>query len=220
MPPTSGMVPTANVGRIVTREMATRWASALSELENAIMRARKRGAEEEANRAAEHAALASDMVPRIERASRAVADLQAEVDRLEAQGREFRANLGHALDVLVRDRSRERAHLEALRIRSEALIMGPPSGGNLDARAWEEAALVEEEARAKGVVDDLGFQVQTLTKELDKRNEDLDRDLVVATGTLEGSLSALRSLQSELVRTIDEGIAHVTASEKATQARR
>jgi serine/threonine-protein kinase len=219
LPLVGGMMPTQNVARVVTREMATRWASALSELENAIARARKRGDEDEANRAAEHAALASGMIPRIERASRVSADQQANVDRLEAKGREFRANLGHAIDVLVRDRSRERAHLDALRTRHETMELGPPSNANLDARAWEKAAVTEEESKANRVVDDLGFQIETLQKELDSRNEELERDLVVASGMLEGSLSAMRSLQSELVRTIDDGIAQVTASEKTTARR-
>jgi len=205
----SGGVLTANVGKLVTREMSTKWGSALRELEDAINRARKRGQEVQASRAAELAEVASFLVPRIEKASRIVADLQSDVDRLDARGREFRTNLGHAIDVLVRDRSRERAHLDALRIRREALASGPVSG-NPDARAWEEAALVDEEARTRGVVEDLGFQVTSLQKQLDDQNEALDREYVVATGTLEGSLSGLRSLQHELVRTIDDGIAAVS----------
>ncbi len=200
---------TANVGKLVTREMSMKWSSALRELEEAINRARKRGLTGQAARAGELAEVASYLVPRIEKASRSVADLQSEVDRLEAHGREFRTNLGHAIDVLVRDRSRERAHLDAVRIRRETLASGPVSG-NADVRVWEEAALVEEEARARGVVEDLGFQVTSLQKELDEQNEALDREHIVATGTLEGSLSALRSLQHELVRTIDDGIAAVS----------
>jgi serine/threonine-protein kinase len=205
-----GSALTANVGRLVTREMAMKWSSALRDLEEAIAKARRRGLLTQAFRAAEHAEIASALIPRIEKASRVVADLQSEVDRLEAKGREFRTNLGHAIDVLVRDRSRERAHLEALRIRREALASGPPSG-NVDVRVWEEAALSEAELRARTVVDDLGFQVTTLQQELDRQNEELDRELVVATGTLEGSLSALRSLQHELVRTIDDGINALSA---------
>ena len=201
---------TANIGRNVTSEMAMRWGGALSELETQIARARRRGREAEAKKASEFAEVASYVIPRIEKAARGVGDLQSEVDRLEAHGREFRANLGHALDVLVRDKSRERAHLEQLRIRREALSQGPPSG-SVDARTWEEAALAEEEGRARSVVDDLTYQLQTLQHQLDQKNEELDRGLVIATGTLEGSLSALRSLQHELVRTIDDGIAAVSA---------
>ncbi len=205
-----GTALTANVGKLVTREMSMKWSSALRELEDAINRARKRGLVAQAACAAELAGVASVLVPRIEKAARTVGDLQSQVDRLEARCRVFRTNLGHAIDVLVRDRSRERAHLDALRIRREALAFGPVSG-NADVRAWEEAALVTEDTRTRGVVDDLGFQITSLQKQLDDQNEELDREHVVATGTLEGSLSALRSLQHELVRTIDDGIAAVSA---------
>ncbi len=151
------------------------------------------------------------MIPRIERATRVVAEAQARVDRLEAEGREFRANLGRAIDVLVHDRSRERAHLEAMMGRHASLDQsGPPSDGNVDARAWERAALAEEEARTRLVVDDLGFQVAELQAQLDKQNEAHERMMVSAAGSLEGSLAALRHLQSELVRTIDDGIRTVS----------
>jgi hypothetical protein len=201
-------IKTANVGKAQTREMSSRWASALTELENVIARARKKGGRYAAGaaRATEIARLAQDMIPRIERAARVVADAQARVDRLEAEGREFRANLGHAIDVLVHDRSRERAHLEAMTGRHLTIDAAPPSDGNLDARAWERAALAEEEGHTHTVVDDLGYQIAELQTTLDKRNETHDKIMVAAAGALEGSLAALRHLQSELVRTIDDGI--------------
>ena len=175
------------------------------------------------------------MVPRVERAAKTVGELQARVDRLEAQGREFRTNLGHAIDVLVHDRSRERAHLDALRARRQALqraidggsphasdssqslssqratVPLPPIGAiaaprSLDPRAWEVEAIAAEELRASKVDDDLAFQLDALQKQLDAKNEGFERELVQATGQLEGSLSALRRLTSEIVRTIDDGI--------------
>ena len=215
---------TANVGKIVTSEMSSRWSVALAELEGAITKARRAGGASVAlaGRAAELALVAGEMIPRVERASKVVSDLQAKVDRLEAVGREFRANLGHAIDVLVHDRSRERAHLDALRARREALqraisgaaaIPSDPSPllsvdlpVGSDPRPWEIEALAGEERRAEGVVDDLGFQIETLQKQLDERNEEHERTLVQATGSLEGSLSALRRLTNEIARTIDDGI--------------
>jgi serine/threonine protein kinase len=229
---------TANVGRLVTHEMSSRWSTALADLEAHITKARKLGGAHgrAAARAAELALVAGEMVPRVERAAKVVGELQARVDRLEAQGREFRTNLGHAIDVLVHDRSRERAHLDALRARRQALqraidggaaqapsdssqslasqkatVPLPPIGSSYDPRrhdprAWEVEAIAAEELRASKVDDDLAFQLDALQRQLDAKNEGFERELVQATGQLEGSLSALRRLTSEIVRTIDDGI--------------
>jgi eukaryotic-like serine/threonine-protein kinase len=219
---------TGNAGKAVTMEMSSRWSAALAELETSIATARRAGGASAvlAGRAAELALVAGEMLPRVERAARMVSDLQAKVDRLEAVGREFRGNLGHAIDVLVHDRSRERAHLDALRARREVLqraLAGapsvpsraqddpvPPSYADLPAgsepRPWEMEALAAEERRAGGVVEDLGYQIATLQKQLDDKNEEHERTLVQATGALEGALSALRRLTNEIARTIDDGI--------------
>jgi serine/threonine-protein kinase len=224
----------ATVSRAVTHEMSSRWWRALGDLETHIGEARKLGGAHAgaATSAAELALAAGEMVPRIERAGKVVSELQAKVDRLEAQGREFRASLGHAIDVLVHDRSRERVHLDALKARRQALeraiagVVGPipdgpvssfragtapmaptaPTDGSQDPRAWEVEALLAEERRAAHVDQDLAFQLDALQSTLDAKNEELERQLVQATGQLEGSLSALRRLRSEVVRTIDDGI--------------
>ncbi len=204
-----------------TQELASRWTTALSELESYIERARLAGGASAvaAKRAQELAIVAAEMIPRVERASRAVAELQAKVDKLEAIGREFRGSLGHAIDVLVHDRSRERVHLDALRARRAALegalgggsIPDPPasspeSAAGSDPRPWEIEALRAEEQRAEAVIADLTFQIDMLQKQLDAKNEAHERELVQATGALEGSLSALRRLTNELARTIEDGI--------------
>jgi eukaryotic-like serine/threonine-protein kinase len=201
---------TANVGDIVTSEMNERWASALTELEASIARARSEGGEMAAatRGAAELAIVASEMIPRVERAAKMVSERQAKADRLEAAGREFRANLGYAIDVLVHDRSRERAHLDALRARRGALQRDDPRTPTAsDPRPWEIEALAGEERRAESVVEDLSFQIAALQKQLDDRNEAHEQELLQATGALEGSLSAVRRLSNELARTIDDGFA-------------
>jgi serine/threonine protein kinase len=224
---------TANLGKLETREMSSRWHAALADLETHIAKARTNGGEHAraAGRAAEMALVAGEMIPRVERAAKMVSEVQAKVDRLEAKGREFRGNLGHAIDVLVHDRSREHAHVAQLRARRQALEraaafgaasapnpfatapMAPPmpasmpaSGAGVNARAWEIEALGHEEKRSEGVLADLSFQIEALQRQLDQRNEELERELLGATGTLEGLLSALRRLTSELVRTIDDGV--------------
>lgn len=202
-------------GPTTTESMSSRWSTALIELETQIARARRMGGDAAivAGRAAELAMVAGEMIPRIERATKLVKDLQAKVDWLEGVGREFRANLGHAIDVLVHDRSRELAHLDTLRARRETLEHGVntarsanPSGS----RSWENVALVDEEHHSESVIADLTFQIQALQTQLDAKNEEHESSVVRVAGSLEGSLSALRRLTYEIARTIDDGIDMVT----------
>ena len=51
---------------------------------------------------------------------------------------------------------------------------------------------------------DLTFQIDALQKRLEAKNEEFERHLLATSGGLEGSLSALRRLTNELVRTMDE----------------
>ncbi|MBL0197908.1 MAG: serine/threonine protein kinase [Myxococcales bacterium] len=206
--------PSVLLPHLATPEMATKWRTALAELEKRIGEARRRGGGDAAARAAELAIMAGEMIPRVERSCRAVAELQSRVDRLEARGREFRSTLGHAIDVLLRDRSRERAHLEAVRARRIAMEAGPSESDLAnatrppaeDGRAWELGALVEEERRMAGVVVDLGYQIEALQRQLDDKNDELDKELGEVTGALEGSLAALRRVSSELARVLRDGI--------------
>ena len=220
----------AHQGPAVTREMSSKWSTALAELERMIAAARRQGGAHvrAAQNASEMALVAGEMIPRVERAAKLIGDLQAKVDLLEANAREVRGSFGHAIDVLLHDKSRERAHLDALRARRHALersataaaalvsvrdvgawAEGPesPSPASIaDPRVWEVEALRQEEERAAGVVTDLGFQIDALQRQLDVKNEELERDLVAATGSLEGALSARRRLTNEIARTIDDGI--------------
>ncbi|HRG99673.1 MAG TPA: serine/threonine-protein kinase [Polyangiaceae bacterium] len=213
-PPGDPARPPVMLPHLATPEMATKWRTALAELEKRIGEARRRGGTEGAARAAELASMAGEMIPRVERSCRAVAELQSRVDRLEARGREFRSTLGHAIDVLLRDRSRERAHLEAVRARRVAMEAGPSETDLAkatrppaeDGRAWELGALVDEERRMAGVVVDLGYQIEVLQRQLDDKNDELDKELSEVTGALEGSLAALRRISSELARILRDGI--------------
>jgi serine/threonine-protein kinase len=208
---------TPNVGKVVTREMAHRWQSALAELRASIERARERGGKyaERAERATHLERLAAELVPRVERAAKAVAELQGRVDRLEAAGREFRASLGRAIDELSRDRSREHTQLEELRAQRDG---GPTSSSNppsVDARAWERGALLAEIERVTAIERDLGYQIDTLQKQLDRKNEEHAKQMLEASGQLEGAIAALRHLSGDLVRTLDEAIGIVSGGAPA-----
>jgi serine/threonine-protein kinase len=206
---------TANVGRIQTREIALRWHGALSELETSIDHARSEPAMiGRAARAASLASFAKGQLEGVERAARLAAEHQARVDRLDARGREFRANLGHAIDELLRHRSRERIHGAALGARHEALKGGAPGpdSGASDALVWETAAVGAEAERARLQEEDLSFQIETLQCQLDANNAQLEDEVAEASGALEGSLAALRQLTAEFVRTLDEAAAEVSGA--------
>jgi serine/threonine protein kinase len=214
-PSEHGATMTANVGRIQTREIALRWHGALTELESSIDVAnRTRGMEKRAERAARLAAVAKNQLVGVERAAHLAAEHQARVDAIEAKGREFRANLGHAIDELLRHRSRERIHGAALGARHDALRGGTPGAdsGASDALVWEAAALGAEAERARLQEDDLSFQIETLQNQLDSNNAAHEEELAEASGALEGALAALRQLTSEFVRTLDEAAAEVSGS--------
>jgi hypothetical protein len=204
---------TANVGRMVTGEMTSRWAGALGDLEAHIARARQKGGTHAraASHAAELALVASEMIPRVERAAKLVGELQAKVDRLEATGREFRANLGHALDVLVHDRSRERAHLDALRARRQALERAvatgmppsPPSSSDPSARSGPTGTVVLAPIKIgqpPPSVDPRGWEIEALRHE-DERAERAVRDLDFQVETLQRQLdSKNEAFERELVQ--------------------
>ncbi len=207
---------TAELGRLPTSELASRWGGAINEIESAVARARKKGiSEATALRAWDLAAHARTLVEKLERAATQVAEIQSRVDRLQAHGREFRANLGRAIDELGRDRARERSHWTALRSRHDEIeVDAPPAASQREANVWEAAALSAEEERVKSVEEDLTFQVVQLQLQLEAKNERFDKDYAAATGELEGAISAVRAMTHEIVRTLDDAAALVTSRKR------
>lgn len=205
---------TAQLAALPTAELSARWHGILSELGGEIDAARPRGEHDPGlRRALQLQDDARGLVGNLERAKVAVAERQAHVDRLETAGRSFRATLGGAIDTLSRDRSRERAHVEAIAAR-RARIAEDTSSTNLDASSresltWERVALETEERRARGVDDDLSYQIEELQRQLGAQNEEADGAMKRATGELEGALAALRHLTGQLVRTVEEAAAAV-----------
>jgi len=200
---------TAQIAALPTAELAARWHGVLRELGLEIDAARPRGEDDPGvRRATQLADDARTLIASLERAKTKVAGHQGRVDRLEAQGRSFRTTLGAAIDSLSRDRSRERAHLEAIvsrRRRIEDDVSAPSvETSNRESLVWERAALATEEARARGIDEDLGFQIEQLQRRLATQNEAQDVEMKLAAGELEGALSALRHMTGQLVRTIEE----------------
>ena len=205
---------TAQLAALPTAEIAARWHGMLRELGGEIDAARPRGEDDPGVRRAQQlAGEARSLVVSLERAKAAVAEHQGRVDRLDAQGRAFRTMLGSAIDTLSRDRSRERAHLDAiaarrLRITEDASTPSIDRPGR-DSLIWEREALQAEEKRAQSVDQDLAFQIDELQQRLARQNEQMDAEMKNAAGELEGALAALRHMTGQLVRTMEEAAAAV-----------
>jgi chromosome segregation ATPase len=201
---------TAELASLPTGEITARWHSMIADLTRQVDAASaRRPAGPAVRRARELADHAQALVASLERVKATAAEHQARVDHLEAQARAFRGSLGHAIDTLSRDRSRERANIESIAARRlgmerAALAIGAPESGEGDVLLWERATLETEAARARAAEADLGYQIEELQKRLDAQNERVDADLADASGQLEGALSALRRLTGELVRTMEE----------------
>jgi serine/threonine-protein kinase len=198
---------TAEIAALPTAEIAARWHGMLGELMKQVELARReRGDAPAVRRAQELSVEVQGLVTSLERAKATVAEHQSRVDRLETHGRAFRGTLGHAIDTLSRERSRERAHLDAIVARREGIdadvtLTGVDVGAR-EALVWEQAALEAEQERAHLVDQDLGYQIEALQRQLASQNERLDAELAEATGMLEGALSGLRHMTGELVRTL------------------
>jgi eukaryotic-like serine/threonine-protein kinase len=206
---------TADLATLPTAEIAARWHGLLTDLASIVNAASVDRGDEDTGvqRARDLAQEATRVVGTLERVKATVADAQARVDRLETHGRAFRGTLGNAIDALSRDRSRERAHLEAILARREGIDDDSTVPG-MDARAkeaflWESAALEAEEERARLVTRDLDYQIEALQQQLAEQNEQLDTQLAEGTGKLEGALTALRAMTGDLVRTIEEAASAV-----------
>ena len=201
---------TAEFGRIPTANIPARWREAFEEVARTLALAKKKGgsAAERAAKAEPLVEHARELLQRVERNAERVAKEQALVDSIEERGREARARLGFAIDELGRDRARVRAHADEVNlVRRESAR--PPL--RFDPRAaevqvWQDAALsVEEEAMLKGERD-LSFQIDTLTTRLETETEIIARELTEPAARLEGGLSAIRSITTELVRVLDDAI--------------
>jgi predicted nucleic acid-binding Zn-ribbon protein len=123
--------------------------------------------------------------------------------QLEARGRDFRANIGRAVDDLGGDlsgKARERdlvaAERDKLEQERDDLSARKKAGdhkvaGRLDAVAWEIAACDEVLRKAVAECEDLEFQLLTLEKRLDRLNEELESDQVKLVAEINAGFAAL-----------------------------
>jgi len=196
---------TAEVGAV-----ALPWHEAIAALEGSIVRAEaQRVPREQRERAMELVTVAHGMIRNVERASRAARAHQVRVDELEEEGRFFRAELGAEIDELVHERSRERAHGEAVSGRLAAITGSFPVQKPSDDLLWETAALSVASGDAEAAEEDLSQRIEGLQRRLHERNVALEQDVALASGELEGSLAAVRHLTHELQRALSEAAAQL-----------
>jgi eukaryotic-like serine/threonine-protein kinase len=156
--------------------------------------------------AGEEAAKLVSMVETI--AALVAADGEA-LEVVEAGGRALRAELGRELDRFVREQSKslgwagtiaERTYLvEARRVSGEHPVEA------VDAMVWEQAALEQEEDRAREQAAEMAVQVESYKAEIARHNERLEHEMLVVTARLEGRIAALRSLSLEAALALEEG---------------
>jgi serine/threonine-protein kinase len=182
-----------------TPDAGARWRASLTRLGREIDRAGRVSGESDARvrRARDLVEVAFSLVGSLERAAATAGEHQSRVDRLEAEAQAFRGSLGRAIDALSRDRSRERARIEAC-------VAQRPRGAGTPTDVAVLAALAEDEGRARATDADLTFQIETLERQLETRNERLEVQLADATGRLEGVLSAIRRITRELAKTRED----------------
>jgi serine/threonine-protein kinase len=129
-----------------------------------------------------------------------VADSRA-IEASQARGRASRADLGRRLDEIARERSKTLGWAGTIAERAYAVQAQRFSGAHpiptIDAMIWEQAALEQEEDRVREKAAELLAKMALLQDELDRHNEQVEHELLVATAGLEGRAAALRSLAVE-----------------------
>ncbi len=209
-PPSDVPRATAEFGVIPTTSIPARWREAFVEVERALATAKNQGgpALASAEKAEPLVDQARELLKRVERTGDRAAAEQRRVDAIEARGREIRARLGFAVDELGRDRARMRSRIEDVDSARRHSQLPPlrPDYREREVKLWEAAALTAEEEELVQADHDLCFQIDTLMARLEAETEAIAVELTEPSARLEGALSALRTMQTELVRALDDAV--------------
>ena len=74
---------------------------------------------------------------------------------------------------------------------------------------WEQAALEQEQDRMRARAAALGFRTDTLKAQLNRASEGIEREIFLATATLEGHIAALRVLAADARLALDGAAFHL-----------
>jgi serine/threonine-protein kinase len=136
---------------------------------------------------------------------RAVSDLVASdtraLETAQARGRAARAELGRKLDEVAREHSKTLGWAGTIGERSYQIAAQRYSGEHsvpaVEAMVWEQAALEQEEDRARERAARLAAEMRACQLSMARRNERLEHEMLVVNACLEGRMAALRSLAVE-----------------------
>jgi serine/threonine-protein kinase len=120
---------------------------------------------------------------------------------VQERGRHTRAELGRRLDEAARDRSRALGWAGTIAERSYQVEVQRMSGDHpvraIEVMVWEQAALEQEEDRARDAAARLDAAIALWQREADRHTERLEHELEVVDACLEGRIAALRSVAAE-----------------------
>jgi eukaryotic-like serine/threonine-protein kinase len=161
-----------------------------------------------APRAAAGLAEVRQLVAIVRNVARLVGEDGEAVKTATALGRAVRAELGHRLDEIGREHSKTLGWAGTIAERTYQVQSARVSGEHpipaVEAMVWEQAALEQEEDRVRERARELSAKMAMLQTELDRQNERLDHEMLVATARLDGRIAALRSIALEASISIED----------------
>ena len=140
--------------------------------------------------------------------------MQAQIDTIGAEGRDFKATLGRAIDQLAKKLSRARGELEELSIRRRALRdrreglaakvrSGEGDEGAADAVLWELATIEQKLRTHAGECDAIEAQLAELKAQLERQDEQTEGKLALLVQRAEAEMSRLDALSGALRAPLD-----------------
>ncbi len=130
------------------------------------------------------------------------------LEAVQARGRSARAELGRRLDEAARERSRVLGWAGTIAERTYQVQAQRLSGEHpvpaIEAMVWEQAALEQEEDRARENAERHAAEMRACQAELERHTERLEHEIHVVNACLEGRMAALRALSIEAWAAIEE----------------
>jgi len=133
------------------------------------------------------------------------------LEAVQARGRGARAELGRRLDEAARERSRALGWAGTIAERTYQVQAQRLSGEHpvpaIEAMVWEQAALEQEEDRARENAERFAAEMHACQAAIERHTERLEHEIHVVNACLEGRMGALRALSIEAWAAIEDAAA-------------